>query len=534
MPDETMPPRPDRRRADRRADTTGATPTVHVLVVDDEAPTLEMLARLLRQEGFAVTTAADGATALDHVAQAVPDVVLTDLQMPTMPGDELCRRLHAIDPDIPVIVMTGHSDSGAVSASLRVGAEDFLIKPIGLDTLVWCVERAIARGAERSEHEHLYRLFNERLVMTTIREQEIADEEAQQRVQLSALMGNLSDGVIVTNHAGHVVLMNRAIREIMGVTDETFADVDALLALAVDDADGVPLLRDARPLSRARRGEIFADCEVVFHRRHGDRRRIVTSGTCVKDEHGTVALAIVVFRDVTELRKLEKARQEYASLISHDLRNPLSNILLCVTLLKESALGRVGATNEALVAARAERNVHRMSAMLEELTEASRLASQGINRHRAPCDLRTIVANAVDALGEERARRIAVEADDAQPLGVYCDRSQLERVVVNLFTNALKYSEQDAPVTARLWRTGSDVDLEVIDQGIGVAPESVKLLFDRYYRTAAGRARSSGLGLGLYIVREIVEAHGGRVTVSSEVGKGSAFRLTLPLDSALG
>jgi len=105
--------------------------------------------------------------------------------------------------------------------------------------------------------------------------------------------------------------------------------------------------------------------------------------------------------------------------------------------------------------------------------------------------------------------------------------SRLERVVANFVTNALKYSAEDAPVSVRLARRGSDVSLEVIDRGIGIAPESVNRLFERYYRAPGGKARASGLGLGLYIARLIVEAHGGRIDVSSEVGKGSTFRLIL-------
>jgi two-component system, OmpR family, sensor histidine kinase MtrB len=106
--------------------------------------------------------------------------------------------------------------------------------------------------------------------------------------------------------------------------------------------------------------------------------------------------------------------------------------------------------------------------------------------------------------------------------------SSLERVVANLLTNALKYSASGSPVIARLARRGNTVELDVIDCGIGLAPESVRMLFTKYYRTPGGKSQASGLGLGLYIAHRIVEAHGGRIEVSSEVGKGSAFRLILP------
>ncbi len=123
---------------------------------------------------------------------------------------------------------------------------------------------------------------------------------------------------------------------------------------------------------------------------------------------------------------------------------------------------------------------------------------------------------------------LTIETDDAPSYSVLGDPARLERVVGNLLTNALKYSPEDAPVNIRVARKGSEVELDVIDHGIGIEPESLKTLFDRYYRTRAGKEHASGLGLGLYIARLIVEAHGGRITVSSEVGKGSTFRVILP------
>jgi len=105
-------------------------------------------------------------------------------------------------------------------------------------------------------------------------------------------------------------------------------------------------------------------------------------------------------------------------------------------------------------------------------------------------------------------------------------------VIANLLTNALKYSADDAPVTVRLGLEGTSVVLDVLDRGIGIAPESRSKLFERYYRATGGQAQASGLGLGLYISRLIVEGHGGTITVSSELGRGSTFRLMLPSQAA--
>jgi signal transduction histidine kinase len=228
---------------------------------------------------------------------------------------------------------------------------------------------------------------------------------------------------------------------------------------------------------------------------------------------------------------MEQQRAEYLSLISHDLRNPLHVVLMSLLVLKEPTDTNGGPSARAFrmhLAERGERNARRMTAMLEDIAESSSLESHGAPLRRVACDLRSVVADVVDSMDDARARRVTVETDDAPSYVVHADVSRLERVVANFITNALKYSAEDAPVSVMLAREGGDVVLEVIDHGIGIAPESLKRLFERYYRAPGSRARASGLGLGLYIARLIVEAHGGRIDVSSQVGEGSTFRLILP------
>jgi PAS domain S-box-containing protein len=502
-------------------------------VVEDDDIARGALAELLGAEGFTISTAPDAELALAEAKRALPDVVLTDLHMPGMHGLELCRLLHEIDADLPVIVMTAHTDVESVIESLRARTDDYLTKPLQFDAVRWSVERAIARHTEKREQQQLQRTLNEHLVLSSIREQELAEAEARQREQLSALLANLSEGVTIADPSGHVVMINDSARAILGFVDE-YPTVDALHSLEAHDLSGRCLDSEQRPLMRALRGDQFTDYEVLRIRPNGESRRVVSTGTSVRDTDGNIALAIVVFRDVTELRRLEQQRDEYLALISHDLRNPLNVILMALSMLKESIETRGGTapdsarTPRADIAERAERNAMRMTAMLEELTEATRLESQGVRLRLVACDLRELVGNVVDLMDDARAHRITIETDGASPYEVLAEASRLERVVANLLTNALKYSAEGAPVSARLARERSDVVLEVTDHGIGIAPESVTRLFERYYRTPGGKAHASGLGLGLYISRLIVEAHGGRVEVSSELGKGSTFRLILP------
>jgi PAS domain S-box-containing protein len=504
-----------------------ATARVRVLVVDDDAGGRRAIERLLRDEGYLTSTAADGVAAVEEALRQLPDVVLTDLHMEAMHGIELCQRLHALDPELPVIVMTAHSDMGAVMESLRVGAEDYLIKPLDGDAVLWCVKRAVARRVAKREHEDLQRTLNQRLVLSSVREKELAEAEARQRAQLNALLENLSEGVTIADPSGRVLMINDAARAILGLGDVDIDSLESLHARSIQDVASVSVPRDARPMVRALRGEQFTDYEAQWTRPSGEPRRISCTGSCVRDESGGVALAIVVFRDVTDLRRLEQQRDEYLALITHDLRNPLNNILLSISTLKESVSER-GLVHDVKRAERAELNVSRMTGMLEELREATTLELQGAELHRRRCDLHKVVVSAVDALDEASALRVTIETDDALPHTVFADPAGMERVVANLLGNALKYSKEDAPVVARIARAENGISLDIVDRGIGIAPETIRTLFDRYTRTTAGREHASGLGLGLYIARLIVDAHGGRIGVSNNAGEGSTFRLVLP------
>ena len=279
-------------------------------------------------------------------------------------------------------------------------------------------------------------------------------------------------------------------------------------------------------MHRALHGEEFADLEVLSVLPDGKQHRLVTTGTSVRDADGAVAQAIVIFRDVTTLRRLEQERDEYMALISHDLRTPLNVVLMVADVLRKT-LARDERLADVEQAQRIERNAWRMAAMLDELTEASTLQS-GFVLAREPCSLVRLVENVISQLDDTRAKRIVVEANGAGPCALLADARRVERCITNLLTNALKYSDDDTQVEVRISRTEDHVAIDVIDRGIGTPTEHFEHIFERYDRTAAGKERSGGIGLGLYITHLIVEAHGGRIEVSSEVGKGSTFRLTLP------
>ncbi|HEX2988493.1 MAG TPA: ATP-binding protein [Chloroflexota bacterium] len=232
---------------------------------------------------------------------------------------------------------------------------------------------------------------------------------------------------------------------------------------------------------------------------------------------------------VGELRRLKEQREDYIRAISHDLRNPLTSVLGQAQLL----LRLLGQEGKAEMVRRSAGAIltsgQHMNSMIQELADEARLESGQLQLSPKPVSLPDFVLGLRERVGEpEDARRIAVEVPEELPL-VLADVDRLERILRNLLSNALKYSPSEAEVTVTMDQADGKVVTSVIDRGVGMCAEEVSNLFQRYYRTESARRAKGGLGLGLYVTKGLVEAHGGEIWVESETGKGSSFHFSLPI-----
>ncbi|MGC3999915.1 MAG: ATP-binding protein [Anaeromyxobacter sp.] len=210
-------------------------------------------------------------------------------------------------------------------------------------------------------------------------------------------------------------------------------------------------------------------------------------------------------------------------MISHDLRTPLNAVYTQAHLLQRSADARTQERGRSIV-----RSCERMNGMIQDLVETTLLEAGQLRLQRSAVDLRELVSEVLERLrGGLEVDRIQVSCAPGLPCA-RADGPRIERLLVNLLSNALKYSPPQSAVQVRLELAGpGEVALAVCDRGIGIAPEDLPRIFDRYFR-AAGARRPEGLGLGLYIARRVTEAHGGRISVESQLGQGSTFRVVLP------
>lgn len=230
--------------------------------------------------------------------------------------------------------------------------------------------------------------------------------------------------------------------------------------------------------------------------------------------------------DITERKAHERFHQQYVGLISHDLRAPLSTIAASAAALK-ILLERQEDSQTAKPVDAILRSTRRMSEMIEDLLETTRLESGAMQLHVAQLDLTELAVSAISSFPASPSRPINLNA--AGPVMVLGDAARLERVLENLIGNAIRYSPLETPVRVEVVNGDDEAVVKVTDRGPGISAEELPKLFQRFHRGAHEGGPSKGLGLGLYTSRLIIESHQGRIWADSQTGAGSTFGFALPL-----
>ena len=290
------------------------------------------------------------------------------------------------------------------------------------------------------------------------------------------------------------------------------------------------LVRLTRAMDNLRAGGEPYELDLEFTRADGGRRWCAARGEARRDPTGRVIGINGTVADITHIKELERLRDEWTSVIAHDLRQPIGVISMASEFLP--ALHRDSSDQERAMLQHIQSATHALKRMVDDLLDMSLLEAHRLKLERKWIDLHDTVRDAVERHSRLIGARVKLELE-GQPARVFADPMRVEQVLGNLLSNAVKYGDQKSAVEVRVNVGDGEVTIAVTNFGAGIAPEDLPRLFDRFMRSKMTRATGvRGLGLGLYISKAIVEAHGGRMWVDSVTGQHTTFYFGLPAKAA--
>ena len=334
-----------------------------------------------------------------------------------------------------------------------------------------------------------------------------------------AVLSGLRDGVLVINPAGEIVYGNRAATELFSLGPVGFLGKRLLEAIRL------PELADLVEAARTFRRPHEAELKIFYP----GERTLLTSVDPIVSASGKDLGSAVVFRDISEMKRLENLRSEFVANVSHELKTPLTAIRSYAETLLNGALA--DRDHNAEFVRKIEKHAENLTTLIDDLLEVSQLEARRGLGDFVPVGVAWVVGKVLETVTEKaRKKRIELTADCAdKDLTVSGIEDHVYRAMLNLADNALNYTDAGGKVTIACGRTESGIEITVSDTGIGIAAEHLPRLFERFYRVDKARSRDlGGTGLGLAIVKHVMNIHNGLVSVESEEGKGSKFTLSFP------
>ncbi|MAW75910.1 MAG: hypothetical protein CMJ95_00775 [Planctomycetes bacterium] len=340
--------------------------------------------------------------------------------------------------------------------------------------------------------------------------------------RLRVILGGMKDGIVAIDNGERIVLINPIASRLLNIDHRSNRGREILEAIRSNKVNDLLLntLRTQRP----------SESEFQMITPLGERT-IVAYTSPLMDASQEVTGALAVFHDITEVRRLEMVRQDFVANVSHELKTPITAIRGLAETLEEDP--SMASDTRVRFTRKITKQSHRLSLLVSDLLALARLEEHSGSDGFAPMDLRTVVQERITSLSRLETHQIQARVTSdlgKQPLLVLGEEEELRQAIGNLIDNALKYTPADGEVQVSTGITDDKVHIEVRDSGIGIGTEHLERIFERFYRVDKARSREvGGTGLGLSIVKHVCINHGGDITVKSEEGAGSVFRMQIPL-----
>ena len=500
-----------------------------IVVVDDEKIVTSAFKALLKVEGFGDAHYFNSPKeALEFLKDNTPDLVISDFLMPEMNGLEFLTEVKKLYPEVSKILLTGYADKeNAIRAINEVGLYRYIEKPWNNDDLIINIKNGIERSYLLSELRQKILELEEaksELEKYSHNLEQLVEERTsdlkQSNAKLEGIVNYCADGIVILNEDGIIEQVNPACETMLGHIS------NKLINASIDDFLFGKKTFISKELHKLEESELFLRDFYI-------RNPFANSETPVEISFARInpddkyKRFVGVIRDVTEQKKADKLRDDFIATLTHDLRTPL---LASIQTLQFFLDGSVGEINEKqkLLLSTMQKSSEDLLGLVNALLEVYKYDAEKLTLTKTNFDICCLVKQVYDELlplAQSKNIDFKIESD-LSDVEINADRSELRRVICNLCGNAINYTQENGKVVIMLKVEGNDFIFSVSDNGSGIPQEDIPNMFQRFSQ-GTSKKRSTGTGLGLYLSRQIIESHGGKIWLESVLNKGSEFSFLL-------
>ena len=496
-----------------------------IVVVDDESIVTSAFSTLLKVEGFTDAHFFNNPQyALDFLKNNTPDLVISDFLMPEMNGLEFLSEVKKLYPEVSKILLTGYADKeNAIKAINEIGLYRYIEKPWNNDDLIINIKNGIERSyllsQLRQKISELEAAHNE-LEKYSHKLEQIVEERTsdlkQSNAKLSGIVNYCADGIVILNDEGTIEQVNPACENLIGLVG------NKIVGSAIDDFVFSSKTFISKELHKFDESELLLRDFYIKNPLSNNKIPVEISFARINPEDNHKKF-VGVIRDVTEQKKADKLRDDFIATLTHDLRTPLLAAIQTLSFFLDGALGELEEKQRVLLSTMQKSNQDLLG-LVNALLEVYKYDAEKLTLNKKEFniyELTKLVYDELKPLADNKNINFEIDCKN-KDMDIIADRSELRRVICNLCGNAINYTQENGKVLITIKNENKDLIFSVSDNGSGIDAEDIPNLFQRFSQ-GTSKKRSSGTGLGLYLSRQIIESHGGKIWVESTLNKGSEF-----------
>lgn len=500
-----------------------------IVIVDDDETIISTLKTLLYVEDY---TEAEFFTepklALEYIKNNQPVLIMSDFVMPKMNGLEFLSKANDLYPEVSKILLTGYADKeNAIKAINEVGLYKYLTKPWDNDDLILSIKNGIERSyllSELRQKINELEVANHKLEeyshnLETIVAERTADL-SESNAKLQGIFDNCADGIILTDELGNIERVNQACESLLGLSENNIKKqkLSSIISFKEENLSEYFNTEDNNFFIR--------DCK-IYNALSDKEIPIDINFACISED-SVVRRFVGVIHNISEQKEADKLRDDFTATLAHDLRTPLLAAIQTLKFFLDGSIGEITEKQKTLLSTMKKSNEDLLG-LVNALLAVYKYDASKLELCKTPFVFKSLVDQTyseLKPLADTKHIDFEIEYQIPDNTRINADRAEIRRVICNLCGNAINYTNNNGKIIVSVKSQEKDLIFTVQDNGNGIPKDEVPNLFNRFSQ-GTNKKRSTGTGLGLYLSRQIIEAHNGKIWLESKVNKGSEFSFLL-------